>query len=337
MIKKFGVLGIIGLIADILTLLHFFKWLFVWCGANIEDATMYNKWILWGGLILIAFSLLSIIIYTEKKRREAGTHDIPCGLVPYVRFKWYNQNHTMLSSIHRELYHRMETVKKRILNLQKERYRNRQNQEPLAPISINDIEEPMRNLMNAFHSTLYQVFHIDTTISLYLISDTNGETILKRSLLQRSLYEMRRNERRPTDSQYIIHRDNEMGLREFATRAKRYNERNGNGQYKKNSFFDYVLSTSHNAYLSNDLKEDQQKDDFFSSSNHYPQFYESMGVFAIVPPECEQEREAAIKGLLTFDCHKTNRFSEEECTLMMGLMAHFVYEILESLKFVNYE
>ena len=51
----------------------------------------------------------------------------------------------------------------------------------------------------------------------------------------------------------------------------------------------------------------------------------------------EQEREAAIKGLLTFDCHKTNRFSEEECSLMMGLMAHFVYEILESLKFVNYE
>lgn len=337
MIKKLGIAGFIGFIADLLTFFQFFTWLFKLCGVNNDKAVTYNEWISLGGLFLIVISLVSIVIYAEKKRRNAGTHNIPCGLVPYVRYKWYNKNHTMLSSIHRELYHRMETVKKRILNLQMERYRNRQNQEPLAPLSINDIEEPMRNLMNAFHSTLYQVFSIDATISLYLISDTNGETILKRSLLQRSVYEAKRNVSRSTDNQYIIHRDNELGIGEFAARAKRYHERNGNGHYKKNSYFDYVLSTCHNAYLSNDLKKDEQNDDFFSSSNHYLQFYESMGVFAIVPPECEQEREAAIKGLLTFDCHKTNRFSEEECSLMMGLMAHFVYDILESLKFVSYE
>ena len=52
MIKKFGVLGIIGLIADIITLSPLFKRFFVWCGVNIEDAAMYNKWILWGGLVL---------------------------------------------------------------------------------------------------------------------------------------------------------------------------------------------------------------------------------------------------------------------------------------------
>ena len=304
---------------------------------DITKAENINKWISIGGLALIGLSFVLILLYTHIRQKEVGTHGIPCDFIPFMRYKLLNKHHTMLSSLHRELYHRTEKVKESILSMQKERYRNRRNQQPLAPLSINDIDENMKNLMNAFHRALYDVFHIDATISLFLISQVNNHIILKRSLLQRSLYEMRRNENRPTDSQYIIHRDNELGLREFATRAKRYNERNGNGQYKKNSYFDYVLSTGHNAYLSNDLKEDQQKEDFFSSSDHYLQFYESMGVFAIVPPECEQEREAAIKGLLTFDCHKTNRFSEEECTLMMGLMAHFVYDILESLKFVNYE
>ena len=337
MIKKLGFAGLFGFIADLLTFFQFFTWLLELCGVDFTKAENINKWISIGGLVLIGLSFVLILLYTHIRQKEVGTHGIACDLIPFLRYKLLNRHHTMLSSLHRELYHRTEKVKEIILTIQKERYRNHRNQMPLAPLSINDIEEPMRNLMNAFHRALYQVFGIDSTISLYLISEANGETILKRSLLQRSVYEMKRNERRPTDNQYIIHRDNELGLREFATRAKRYNERNGNGQYKKNSYFDYVLSTSHNAYLSNDLKEDEQNDDFFSSSNHYLQFYESLGVFAIVPPEREQDREAAIKGLLTFDCHKTNRFSEEECTLMMGLMAHFVYDILESLKFVNYE
>ena len=337
MIKKLGFVGFVGFIANLLTFFQFFTWLLKFCGVEITKAEIINKWISIGGLALIGLSFALIIFFTHKRQKEVGTHGIACDLIPFLRFKLLNRHHTMLSSLHRELYHRTEKVKEIILTIQKERYRNHRNQVPIAPLSINDIEEPMRNLMNAFHWALYQVFGIDSTISLYLISEANGETILKRSLLQLSFYETKRNERRPTDNQYIIHRDNELGLHEFATRAKRYNEQNGNGQYKKNSYFDYVLSTSHNAYLSNNLKEDEHNNVFFSSSNHYLQFYESLGVFAIVPPEREQDREAAIKGLLTFDCHKTNRFSEEECTLMMGLMAHFVYDILESLKFVNYE
>lgn len=56
-----------------------------------------------------------------------------------------------------------------------------------------------------------------------------------------------------------------------------------------------------------------------------------MAVFAIIPPNNVNNPANAIKGLLTFDSRNTRLFSEEECTMLMGLMAHQLYELLDSL------
>lgn len=335
MIKKLGFAGFIGFIADLLTFFQFFTWLLELCGMDITKAENINKWISIGGLALIGLSFVLILLYTHIRQKEVGTHGIACDIVPFIWYKLMNRNHTIISYIHRDIYHCAEEVKSDIFNLQKERFKRSQDNEPPIPLTLDDIKGSMRNLLDAFQKTFVNVFHVDMTISIYLISESNGKTILKRWLLQRSSSEGKRAEKRLLGMQYLVSEEDDKDL-DFYTKEAKLPTKNKN--LKKNCLFDYVLLSDQNAYLSNDLKIDEQNEIFYSTSNHYRQFYESMGVFAIVPPACEKERKAAIKkGLLTFDCHKTNRFSEEECTLIMGLMAHFVYDILESMKFVNYE
>ena len=110
-----------------------------------------------------------------------------------------------------------------------------------------------------------------------------------------------------------------------------HNHRNlhPNEIYQKNSIFDYVLSTNNCSWISNDLRLDEKKGLFFSSSRYYKRKYKSLAVFGIIPPS--NGRRNAIKGVLTFDSFNTRIFSEEECTMLMGLFAHHLYEILNEM------
>lgn len=83
--------------------------------------------------------------------------------------------------------------------------------------------------------------------------------------------------------------------------------------------------------MSNDLEIDELAGDFYTTSDNYPEYYNSMAVFSIAPPESNILPE----GLLIFDTKKRGRFSEEECVNLFGYIAHLFYELMR--EYNNYE
>ena len=84
--------------------------------------------------------------------------------------------------------------------------------------------------------------------------------------------------------------------------------------------------------MSNDLTIDKSRNAFYSSSPNCNNYYKALAAFAIKPPQCDGVEDSTIKGIVTFDSPKTGVFSENECSLIMGLMAHILYDVLDNLK-----
>ena len=204
-------------------------------------------------------------------------------------------------------------------------------QNPTCIQSIKDVPE-MNRLLQLFQTTLYDLFNIDGSISIY----RTGETEDKRKVLIRDMFAKNNDERkmsngRRQDNIYLIAKEPEESIKDLTKKAKRYSDKNGRGTYHKNSAFDFILSNPYNSWLSNDLAVDSDNKEFFTSSYNYGDYYKSLAAFVILPPDCNDNRDDLIKGILTFDTMKTGMFLETECVAIMGLMAHLVNEIYDSL------
>ena len=82
--------------------------------------------------------------------------------------------------------------------------------------------------------------------------------------------------------------------------------------------------------MSNNLKFDLKQNKFRCSNDKWSTFYNSIAIFTIAPPTDNrpEEESQSIIGLLIFDSLKSNAFTTRKCKLMMGLMAHILYELL---------
>lgn len=321
-------LGVVSFVADIITLTPFLKKVLVNnYGLDFEIAVIVNNitFIVATFILLVLFSLL--YKFVKSKCEEAGTHKIACALIPYARFIILNKTNLLLRLLHCDLYHTFFNAKNTVLNHKRQRNQNPQN----APLSINDIKPQIHELLDGFYRVLYEVFRLDLSINFYLSERNNGNTVLKRCLFIQNRKEQNRGEMRRMDWRYIIHDNEVQSIESYATNARTFISLHPNTPYKKNSIFDYVLTTDNPSWMSNDLTIDEQKQEFYTSSNYYNNRYKSLAVFAIIPPNNANNPNNAIKGLLTFDSCKTRKFSEKECTMLMGLMAHLLYELLDSL------
>lgn len=322
------IVGVISFIADIITLTPILRKILInWCGLNIEKADIINNATLIIATFLLVISFVLFYRFVSSKLIDAGTHEIACAIVPYVRFKIINKTNKLLKLLHSHVYHVYANSKTSIVSLKRQRNQNRQN----TPLPINDVKPQISNLLREFYRILYETFQLDLSISFYLSERENGNTVLTRCLFIQSLKEQNWGEMRQMNRKYIIQANEEQSLKSYVLDAKEYVRHHPNSSYKKNSVFDYVLTTNNASWMSNDLRIDEKNDFFYSTSRYYKHRYKSMAVFAIVPPDNGNNPNNPIKGLLTFDSFRTRLFSEKECTMLMGLMAHQLYELLDSL------
>ena len=89
------VLGVISLIADIITMTSALKWVLInWLGVEENNATSINTII----IVIATFGLLLTLLYacwyTCEKFKNAGTREIACAVIPYIRYKVRNKNYT---------------------------------------------------------------------------------------------------------------------------------------------------------------------------------------------------------------------------------------------------
>lgn len=323
-----GVASAISFIANLAAATSWIEEILMKRGVDFEKAEYVNNFFLGITPILFTITLIVFIFYSavnlcSRKLSKSGTHGIPCTLRQYRHFRKKNKTEGLLNAIHRDLYHCTHSIKKNIKRMRA--------QNPACIQSIKDVPE-MSRLLQLFQTTLYDLFNIDASISIYRA----GETEDKRKVLIRDMFvknndEKKKSNGRRQDNTYLIAKEPEESMEDLTTKAKKYSDRNGRGTYHKNSAFDFILSNPYNSWLSNDLAVDSDNKEFFTSSYNYDDFYKSMAAFVILPPECNDNRDDLIKGILTFDTIKTGMFLEKECVTIMGLMAHLVNEIYDSL------
>lgn len=319
----------ISVIVDIIALISYIKCLLRnWLGISMDMAASIKIIVIVITTATIFVCLHYLLSLMKEELIEAGTHEIPCAFVPYLRYKARRYKIiVMLRMMHYELYHTLVESKKEVLRRKQQRPQEQRDN----PLPANEAKPELNQLLNCFHQIWYEIMELDLSISFYLSEMENGNTVLTRCLFLPSQKERNRGHDRQLNYKYIIHNCNGQRLSDYASNADHYIRENRHTQYKKNSIFDYVLTTRNPFWMSNDLSIDQAGKNFYTSSEYYRERYNSLAVFAIIPPGNANNPHNAIKGLLTFDSRKTNVFCEEECTILMGYMAHLLYDLLESL------
>ena len=268
-----------------------------------------------GLLILIIVIFYNVIKYYFT---SIGTHQIPCTIYNMYKYKFTNMNEKILRIVHRDLYHKVYAEKMKIDEQKIE--------------DINGARTIIKSIVQQFHASLLELFNLDLSISVKIITKDNSRTCLKSFIHIRGRQESRIEGTRILDNKYLLTENESDDISVYSSLAKEYNQKHGNLNYKKNSIYDYILSTSHNSWMSNDLRIDTKDGRFFCSSENYRKYYNSLAAFAIIPPECGTNRGNVIKGILTFDSIKTGLFSEKECNWLMGYMAHLLFEIFKAVE-----
>ena len=326
--KKLGVFTIIGFVADILTCSQTLSNCLVSFGFTEETAKLINGYMLLASIVLTGILLGSwLVMYCIKDElKRVGNHGIPCAIWPYIHYKLRNKNHTLLTLIHHGLYHECFSIKQTIKDLKAHRTNN-------VPLRISDIAPQIGELLQNFHNLLYNTFHIDLSISIFTITESDQHRpILSKVAFHRSKAEAAKTGQRSAGVPYLVGYNNDQAETNYSNRAREYHTAHGNAEYLKNSVFDHILSTHDHSWISNDIVLDGVNNLYFSSSPNTGRYYRSFAAFAILPPNCLANQHAAIKGIIAFDSPKTNIFSHDECSFVMGLMAHIVYDILDELK-----
>ena len=273
-----------------------------------------------GLYLLLPFACIIAIIgilniCTRKYRISIGTHGIPCTLLTMYHFKVANSNNKLLNSIHKDIYHHYYKIKE---NIRFQRYG-----------SINDVNHAIEEFLRIIHASIYTTFKLDLTINIKRLSQDRQENLcLVPFIHYRNVDE--RNQDNPRNFNYIYYIEvmEYERLSRYAQRARNYNNDMG---YAVNSIFTYLINQKKRYWMSNDIETEIDAGDFYTSSDNYPDYYQSLAVFSITPPE----RDIVPEGLLIFDTKKTGRFSEKECTNLFGYIAHLFYELL--IEYNNYE
>ena len=328
--KNFAIiLAIISLLADIITLTSALKCVLNnWFGVDEDKATSINTIVLFTATLCLLIALILLYCFMNEKRKDAGTHKIPCSWVYYWRYKVKNNNNTLLDNLHQEIYHNHIHLVEKIRKTKDERARNGQS----SHLTINDFNDDIEILLKSFRDIFIKCFKLDLTINIYIAAEENSNTTIKRSVVLKSSKEGRRALQRIQDYKYVIKSLVKKTIENYTLQAKVDNNNNTDDNNHINSIFNYIMTSNESSWMSNDLKIDENKNNFFSSSEYYKNGnYKSLAVFAIIPPsKSKTTRER--RGLLTFDSAKTEVFSEEECNMLMGLMAHLIFEVLKELE-----
>lgn len=271
-------------------------------------------------LVLLPFAIILffsafINFLTRNYRIKIGTHGIPCTLFTMIRFKVANKNNKLLTSIHRDIYHHYFKIKE---NIRYQRYG-----------SIDDVNHALEEFLRVIHASIYKTFKQDFTINIKRLNqDRQGNLCLVPFIHYRGVAERNQANQRDYNYIYYIEVIEYERLSRYAQRARNYNNDRG---YEVNSIFTYLINQKTRYWMSNDLMVDQRNGDFYTSSDNFPESYQSFAVFSITPPE----KNVVPEGLLIFDTKKTGRFSEKECKNLFGYIAHLFYELL--IEYNNYE
>lgn len=297
-----------------------------WIGYNEDKAASINNIVICSLRILTALSIILIIVYMNIKRKEAGTHNIPCSWVFYWRYKIKNKNNTLLENLHQDIYHNFNNL---VEQIQKTKKGNKRKH-----LVVKDFKNSIIILLQNFHDIFNKNFNLDLSINIYQATQEDDFTIVKRSIFLRSSKERRKNKQRDPNYKYVINSCDDKHIENYTYQAR--NNKNNKSifeRYNINSIFDYLMTSSKSSWISNDLKTDEKNNLFFSSSEYYKNGnYKSLAAFAIIPPSSGEFEQDKVRGILTFDSEKTQVFAEEECNMLMGLMAHLIFEVLKQLE-----
>ena len=273
-----------------------------------------------GLYVLLPFACLLAIVgvfhyCTRDYRISIGTHGIPCTLFTMFHFKVANKNNKLLNSIHKDIYHHYYKIKDDIRS------------QRLG--SIEAVNHALEEFLRVIHASIYKTFRLDLTINIKRLSqDRQDNLCLVPFIHYRNVAERNQGNPRDFNYKYYIEVVDDRKLSRYAQRARNYNRDSG---YEVNSIFTYLINQRKRFWMSNDLKIDQEIGDFYTSSDNYPDYYQSLAVFSLTPPE----KDTVPEGLLIFDTKKTGKFSETECVNLFGYIAHLFYELL--IEYNNYE
>lgn len=265
--------------------------------------------------LLYAIIILTIIAFVLICYRliHIGPNGEICNLFKYLRYKVYNLNGMILSVIHKKDLHLYFEIKENIKALKAQKG------------SFESMKAEIEKFVEMMNKTLNVLFKIDLSIKVRILSEENGNFVLKPFMFLSSGEESAKCGKERENFTYLIEKHENFSIRALADCAEDYNKLHGNQKYCRNNLFEYVLSNNRLYYISNDL--DAMEENFFTSSSNYPIFYKSMAVFAISKPASAND----VMGLLTFDTTHTNVFSDKECTHLMGIFTHQLYELLIEL------
>lgn len=275
---------------------------------------IFNVVILFPLSIIIVLALI-INFYTKKYRERIGTHGIPCTLFSMYQFKISNKNNKLLYSIHKDFYHHCYKIKDDIHN-------GRLN-------STDKINEAFEEFLRIIHHSILKTFRLDLTINIKrLVLDRDDNLCLVPFIHYRNIAVRNQSNPRDFNYSYFIQLIESDRLSRYAQAAKNYRR---NNEYEVNSIFTYLINERKRYWMSNDLRIDEEEGNFYTSSDNYPEYYRSLAVFSITPPE----KKSFPEWLLILDTQKTGKFSEKECVNLFGYIAHLLHELLT--EYNNYE
>ena len=248
----------------------------------------------------------------------------------------------MLEELHSGIYHNFNTLIKAIKDTKKKRAKENRNKRKdkrdNTPLTLKHFETDVDNLLKSISLLFKKCFNLDLSINIYISGEENSKTVLKRNVFLKNGEENRRSLQRENNYLYVITDCPVKDEAAYATNTKAECGKNTNPRYHYNSVCDLIMTSNKGSWFSNDLGVDENKNSFFSSSKYYKEkYYVSLAFFAIIPPSKGKDVSETVRGLLTFDARKTEVFSEEECNMLMGLMAHLIFEVLQELEQNDYE
>ena len=282
-------------------------------------------WLLTIAYLLLLFGTFYAIFYIvlsffDKRCEKCGTHKIPCSYFAYFSAKLLNKTQKSLHAMHM-IYHEAHHAKQQILK-DRQKYNNFETSKPL-------VEE----YLSAAIAALQHALGLDVKASVKNALQDDCDFFLQTYTYV--VPKMDENIDRDINSKYIIlmlDDNSPQDLLTWCNASIKYAKKYGNGKYLSNSIFNYLLRTGKPFWMSNDLDIDEKNHIFYTSSSYRPS-YKSLAVFLIMKPkEKGQENASDIKGILTFESHKTNVFVEKECVQIMGFIAHCLYEVLTEIR-----
>ena len=200
-----GVASAISFIANLAAATSWIEEILMKRGVDLEKAEYVNDFFLGITPILFTITLIAFIFYSavnlcSKELSKSGTRGIPCTLRQYKHFRKKNKTERLLNAIHRDLYHCTHSIKKNIKRMRA--------QNPACFQSIKDVPE-MDRLLQLFQTTLYNLFNIDASISIYRAGETEDKKVLIRDMFVKNNDEKQMSNGRRQDNIYLIAKEPE--------------------------------------------------------------------------------------------------------------------------------